>query len=38
MTRHDYLLDAIARISVATAATVYASPFVMIGVWLTGLA
>lgn len=37
MTKRDRLLNLLAALSVVGASTVYASPFLMIGVWLAGL-
>lgn len=37
MKRHDHLFGTLATLSVATAAVVYAAPFLLIGAWLTGV-
>ena len=37
MTKRDQLVDLLAAMSVICASLMYASPFLLIGVWLTGL-
>lgn len=38
MTKRDRLLNLVATLSVIGASTVYAAPFLLVGVWLVGAA
>ena len=37
MAKNDRILDLLAALSVVAASAIYSAPFLMIGVWLTGV-